>query len=108
MAHKKFLTTAKRTFSLEVLGLPEKKLSDVLLKEAEEFRKRNSLALVGHTIPDKKPIFKCCSSCLKAHLIKKAEEKNLDKDLMEVLFLMVEHETGHHGYYLDGEEMIKI
>ncbi len=95
--------------SLELASSPQQdKFSRTILKEAETFRERNSIAVLGHTLSGRKPIHKCCPNCLKAHLIKKAEELNLDRDLREVLFSMVEYETGHYGYYLDDGKLIKV
>lgn len=108
MAQKKYLSVYESSFFLEINSLPERKISDVLKKEASAFKERNSIVIGGYDVKTKQPIHRCCPRCLKAHLIKKAEELDLDHDLRELLFSMVEFETGHYGYYMDGDELIKI
>jgi hypothetical protein len=108
MVPKKPFQIPAWSISLELTGLPERKISKTLQKEAEAFKERNSIVIVGHEIKTKKPIHKCCQSCLKAHLIKKAESLGLDRDLRELLFSMVEYETGHYGYYKDQDKLIRI
>jgi len=81
----------------------KKQIPDNLARELENFAKRNS---IFSTKVDDKLVHHCCPSCLKAHALKKSEELNLDcKEAIEEMF---ECETGHLGYYLDEEEIIKI
>ncbi len=106
MAQKKFTPASERSIFLVVNS--SKNLSEKLLKEAEEFRRRNAIVEIACDLESRKKIYECCPNCLKAHLIKKAEEWNLDKDLSKLLFQMVEHETGHYGHYLDKGKLIKF
>lgn len=76
-----------------------------LMREALSFAKRNSLGIIKY---DKENINNVCPRCLKAHLMKKAEEKDLDKAVVEVLVNLGEYEMGHNGYYMDKEKVIKI
>ena len=82
-------------------------LPDVLLKEADSFMKRNSLAVIACNVLDKEPVHECCPICLEAHLIRKAKELGLEKEKKEILKIF-EFKVGHEGYYLDKEEVIKI
>lgn len=106
MAQKKFTQAPERSVFLVLNST--KNLSKKLLKESERFRRRNAIVEIACDLESRKKIYECCPSCLKAHLIKKAEEWNLDKDLSNILFLMVEHETGHYGHYLDEGKLIKF
>lgn len=109
MILKKFVRPLEYTISIEFEILHNlNKISQKLLKEAESFKERNSLAIVGHTIESKKPIHRCCPQCLKAHLLKKSEEMNSGKAIREIIIKMHSCETGHYGYYLDGVNLIKI
>ena len=80
-------------------------IPESLLKEADSFMKRNSLAVVACNIHNKELVHECCPSCLEAHLIRKAKELGLGKEKIQKIF---ECEIGHEGYYLDKEEVIKI
>ena len=82
-------------------------IPDVLLKEANSFMKRNSLAVVACNVHNKEPVYECCPSCLEAHLIRKANQLGLEKEKKEILKIF-EFKIGHEGYYLDKEEVIKI
>ena len=109
MILKKFTIASEYTISIESEILRDlNKISQKLLKEAESFKERNSLAVIGHTIESKKPIHRCCPQCLKAHLLKKSEEMNSGKAIREIIIGMHSCETGHYGYYLDRDELIKI
>jgi len=108
MVQKKYHSLHEHSFFLDFQNSPERKISKLLREEATAFRERNSIIILGCDLETKKPIHKCCQSCLKAHLIKKAESLGLYRDLREILFSMVEHETGHYGYYTDGDELIKV
>ena len=87
----------------EILGLPKK-----LLFEMRGFIRRNSLAVIGYSIKNKKPIHYCCPSCLNAHLIKKARDFGFEKDIEESLKKIFDCEIGHRGYYLDRNKLIKL
>ena len=80
-------------------------IPESLLKEADSFMKRNSLAVVACNVHNKEPVYECCHCCLEAHLIRKARELGLEKEEIQKIF---ECEIGHEGYYLDKEEVIKI
>lgn len=73
-------------------------LDSRILLELEVFTKRNALS---------KQINDCCPRCLKAHLIKKAKEYSLFSEIKNIESLLQE-EPGHHGYYLDEDEIVKI
>lgn len=97
------------TLSIELQGLTEiERMSHKILREAESFKKRNAIAVVACKLDSRKKVYKCCPNCLKAHLIKKAEEWDLGRDLVEIIDNTVEHETGHYGYYMDKDKIVKL
>ncbi len=49
----------------------------------------------------------CCAKCLKAYLVDTLKKSDSTL-LIEKLFNFIEGETGHQGYYLDKEKLIKI
>ena len=109
MILKKFTIASEYTISIELEVLNNlNRISQKLSSEAEAFKERNSLVAIGYNIESKKPINGCCPHCLKAHLLKKAEELNSGKAIREIVTKMHSCETGHHGYYLDEGKLIKI
>ncbi|MBU0761054.1 MAG: hypothetical protein KJ600_02400 [Nanoarchaeota archaeon] len=83
--------------------LPQK-----LLKEIRGFVKRNSLGAVAYRIENKEPVSYCCQRCLKAHLSKKVKRMNLDKNVMKKLTVLLDCESGHGGYYVDGVRLVRV
>ena len=83
----------------------EKSLPEKLLLEISGFKGRNSLSrelkCIGLVIKE------CCPRCLKAHLIKKAKDLNMEKQA-EVYIKSLNCEIGHNGYYKDGEELLSL
>ncbi len=67
-----------------------------ILESVTEFASRN--ILVGKV---------CCLRCLKAHLLRKAQEEK-SSNLVLLIHKVIREEAGHHGYYLDGEEVRKV
>ncbi len=87
------------------------KIADVpnlLIKEADSFMKRNSLAVVACNIHNKEHVHECCPCCLEAHLVRKAKELDLDNDHKEAIRKIFECEIGHNGYYLDKGRLIRV
>jgi hypothetical protein len=68
-----------------------------LREELGKFTKRNNL--VGEN---------CCPWCLKAHLIKKAKEKDMDAWAFEKIDEVFPDRTGHNGYYEDKGRIMEI
>lgn len=89
---------------LETEGFVPKKL----LNEVMKFRERNALAILAYRLKDKKPVHYCCPRCLKAYLIKKTRELKLGEEAERMLNKMLKCETGHEGYFIDGNHLIKI
>lgn len=75
----------------------EIELPDVLKEEAQSFLKRNYIVSR-----------KYCKRCLKAHVLKKAKENRLGKEVYLLVENKFANETGHNGYYMDGGEVIEI
>ncbi|MFH1290799.1 MAG: hypothetical protein ABIH92_05330 [Nanoarchaeota archaeon] len=82
-------------------------LPNELLDEMRSFIRRNSLAIVAHRIETRKPLYCCCTKCLKAHLFKKCDDFGLNNHKNAVLGIF-ECEIGHEGYYVDDETLVKI
>ncbi len=83
-------------------------IPDLLIKEADSFIKRNSLAVIACDIHSKEHINECCPSCLEAHLIRKAKELGLNKNHKEAIQKIFECEIGHNGYYIDRERLVRV
>jgi len=71
-------------------------IPDALIAELEEFSSRNVIE-EGY-----------CEMCLKAYALRKAKEIQLDKKAIEFLENAFDCKTGHMGYYLDENKIIKI
>ncbi len=81
-------------------------IPDSLIKEIDGFVERNCLVNLNgrqnnNGINRKRDM--CCPRCLKAFTLIKANEMNLGRETIELLGLWFNCETGHDGYYLDGE-----
>jgi len=75
---------------------------DDLISELEKFKDRNIILEIkgdGRV---------CCSMCLKAYALKKAAELGLGQNAIAAVRRMIPGETGHNGYYMDGEELIRV
>ncbi len=108
MTIKKTLPAFENTIYLDGAVLERRKISEKLIREANAFKKRNAIVVAERDLESKKAVYECCPACLKAHLIKKADEWNLDRDLSELLFRMVGNPTGHYGYYMDRGKIYKV
>ncbi|MBI2632085.1 hypothetical protein HYW75_03715 [Candidatus Pacearchaeota archaeon] len=86
------LTYPASEFLFDIKNLPSQ-----ILREMGEFKKRNRI--IGEIY---------CKKCFNAHILKKAREYKLREDLIIKLKDNFESEIGHHGYYLDGDELIKL
>jgi len=86
--------------SLKVSALGDNMIiPDDLIAKAEGFMMRNMKE-------ETKYMF--CARCLKAHMLKEAENIGLTKREKSFLSSLIEGEIGHNGYYLDGDELKKI
>lgn len=78
-------------------------IPDDFIAELEEFRDRNTVVNVEGNYGNI-----CCSQCLKAYALKKAEEFGLGKNAIDVISKMFQGKAGHEGYFLDGEKLIRV
>lgn len=84
-------------------------LPDNLIAELEEFISRNVvIKLEAETPRTSLELGKCCIRCLKAHAIRRGMETGLDKVSLAFLEGLFDCETGHDGYYLDSDKLVKI
>ncbi len=107
MVLKKFYRAAEGTFLIG--GKVYNKIGSIskkLFLEAIEFGRRNKLVEMASSMEE--PAQECCPRCLKAHLLKKAGEMNDGRAIREIILEMADYQTGHCGYYLDGEKVIKL
>ncbi|MEK6856003.1 MAG: hypothetical protein AABX66_02475 [Nanoarchaeota archaeon] len=94
---------AKLLIKAKVLALARGILiQDELIASIESFVERNNV------IEPKGTSHTSCPHCLKAHTIKKAKELELDRESVRFLSNLIKGNLGHDGYYLDGDELIKI
>jgi hypothetical protein len=82
-------------------------LPTALIEELEDFTERNSLAIMAYSLPDRKPIHKCCPQCLKAHIIKTAKDLKIGKHEVKLISSLFNCKAGHNGYYLDLDNLVK-
>lgn len=78
-------------------------IPDDFIAELERFRDRNVVVNVEGNYGKV-----CCSQCLKAYALKKAEELGLGKKAMNAVSKMLQGEVGHEGYFMDGDELVRI
>jgi len=92
----------------KILGLSKGLIiPDDLIAEMESYTSRNSFKKIFREIALDMP-HGCCPRCLKAHMIKTAEKIGLQSESIRFLSYFTKGEAGHYGYYLDGNELIKI
>lgn len=82
------------------------KIPLALLDEMKLFCSRNVLIFPLRE-PNSFEAYPCCQRCLKAFAIEKAKELELGEGVLALLDKMFDCETGHDGYYLDGEHVLK-
>ena len=81
------------------IGLPHR-----LLLELHAFVRRNRVVDLG----DEFTIDHCCKRCLKAFLLERAEDHGLSGEQLTFLDTYFSCETGHDGYYLDGDDLLNL
>ena len=80
-----------------------KKLPKRIISKVSSFAKRNSLAILGYKLKDRKPLHYCCPNCLRAFLMKELKKRNLQRNFGNEISVLFEGKIGHEGYYLDKE-----
>lgn len=75
-------------------------ITDDLIAEAESFIERNACV--------KQRNDSYCAHCLKAHIIRKAEELGLTGKTIKYLNEIMPGNVGHEGYYLDNDELREV
>lgn len=73
-----------------------------LKEELVRFADRNCLVALENSFDG------VCLSCLKAHALSEAKKLNLPKSSVESIKTSLEGKTGHNGYYMDKDKMIRI
>jgi len=87
-------------------------LPDVFIAELEDFALRNSIAECssinkGEMSFDERG--SCyCERCLKAFALHHGREHGLTKEALSFIDETFKVEAGHHGYYLDDDELISL
>jgi hypothetical protein len=102
------VATRDQTTISNLISIKDNLIPQALIEEIEDFTERNSIAIIAHTIPERKPIHRCCPQCLKAHIIKTAQELRLNRIVITNLIKSLTCETGHKNYYLDEEKLIQV
>jgi hypothetical protein len=104
MAIKKINTNGEHMVFLERFS----KLKDMpkqLFGEVMRFIERNKLVQEKDSIV-RKPIV--CLKCLQAHIMKKAQEMGVKGKIELMLIEELDYKTGHGGYYMDNEKLVKV
>ena len=84
-------------------------IPDYVLSEIMNYAYRNKLLEGEYSLSEKEVFDYFCPSCLKAHTQKIIEKFELPKETAKALMGLFNcRETGHNGYYLDGNEVIKV
>jgi hypothetical protein len=78
-------------------------IPDDFIAKLENFKERNAVEGIGESYGKV-----CCTQCLKAYALKKAEELGLGKKAIGIVEKMLEGKTGHNGYFMDGDELVRI
>jgi len=84
---------ATKKISGDIISL----LHSLLEKEAKIFKEKNKVYSTNE----------CCPQCLKAHLIKKAQELSLDEEI-DKIHIILNCQIGHDGYYINEEKLMRI
>lgn len=84
-------------------------LPDNLIGEMESFTERNSLVNMKVSKQNgKAELNHCCPRCLKAHALKTGKEIGLDNISLFFISRLFNCKSGHDGYYLDENNLVKI
>ena len=90
---------ANKLINYKIIGLTQGLIiPDDLIAEIEYYMRRNSIGEARQ----------CCPRCLKAHMIKTADDIGISSDGKKFLSLFIKGDVGHDGYYLDGDELVII
>lgn len=77
-------------------------IPDSLINELENYVNRNNL------VQNPNLVHSCCPQCLKAHALKTADSFGMEKEAKQFINELFDCESGHLGYYLDCEDLIKF
>lgn len=86
-------------------------IPDSFLAEIEDFALRNAIEQNSQSsneivFSQKDPYF--CERCVKAFALHHGKEHGLTKEAIVSLDNLFEIDAGHHGYYLDDDELISL
>lgn len=82
-------------------------LPNEFLRDLEDFEERNSLVVEPNAAHvHHKGV--CCSRCLKAYALAKAREMRFACDKIAPLFVLMNCEAGHNGYYEDSGQLVEV
>lgn len=103
----------KKYFSATEFVFPEAskyqllEISHEIIEEIEKFSERNKIVEVATRLKDRKPVYRCCERCLKAHLLNMLREGKIKVGVIKIVNLLFNCETGHDGYYIDNDKLEK-
>lgn len=80
-------------------------IPDDFIAELDEYCERNSLI---ENALNPYALHHCCPACVRAHAVKSAQETGMNRESINFVLSFLEGPTGHNGYYLDEEELVKI
>ena len=80
------------------------KLFMILKKDVHDFIERNKIIEIN----EQGVQILYCTQCLKAHMLASARLKGIKKNNFIAMDELMEEQTGHDGYYLDGDELKRI
>lgn len=82
--------------------------ADQFLEELEIYKKNNLIKIKIRKNGKEKEIDTLCDACFKAHAIQTAKKLGLDNTILISHIGYLDAPMGHDGYYMNGEELIKI
>jgi uncharacterized membrane protein YheB (UPF0754 family) len=80
--------------------------SPKILDEVKNFITRNSL-VISKNKKGSVDVHFCCS-CLKAHITNIARKLNIDENATRILCAVLHCQSGHAGYYMDADKVLKL
>ena|SRR3989338_579519 len=77
-----------------------------IVREMAHFIVKNNLSITFSLNGEAR--YHCCKRCLKAHLVVASRKYKLSKEALFFLNRLFPEKTGHEGYYLNEENLLKI
>ncbi len=94
--------TKQEEENIEEASLSLPKLPKKLKAELDRFTDRNCIVALENSYDA------VCEQCLKAHALSEAKKLSLPQKIIESINKSFSCKTGHNGYYMDQDKIVKI